>query len=61
MKHRENNSKKPNCNNFDEFGPRQSVIKRAEFQLRLFPRNEPEKWAPLTIDSDYEISTWGQV
>ncbi len=61
MKHRENNCKKPNCNNFDDHGPRESVIKRAEFQLRLFPRNEPEVWVHLTINPNYEISSWGRV
>lgn len=60
-KHRENSHKKPNCNNFNDVGYRESVVKRAQFILSLFPRCEPEKWISLDLNADYEVSSWGRV
>lgn len=61
MKYRAKTHNKSVCNNFNDLGPREAVIKRAELLLKLFPRKQPEVWIPLPVNSSYEISSWGRV
>lgn len=61
MKPRDSRGKTPGCNNFSNLPEREAAIFRIIKLREYFPRDSPEIWKELPLNSNYLFSSWGRI